>query len=71
MTRMARTNDWNPSVKDSGKNSAQNCRESAEAELGGAGVKVVAADCSCNCSSGCSACSSSCGSCTSCSTSCS
>ena len=71
MSKMARTNYWNPSVNYIGKNSAQNFMKSAKAKLIGAGVKVVAADCSCNCLSGCSACSSSCGSCTSCSTSCS
>ena len=67
MSKMARTNYWNPSVNYIGKNSAQNFMKSAKAKLIGAGVKVVAADCSCNCSSGCSACSRSCGSCTSCS----
>ena len=71
MTRMARTNYWNPGVNYIGKNSAQNFMKSEKAKLVGAGVKVVAADCACNCSSGCSACSSSCGSCTSCSIPCS
>lgn len=56
MSKMARTNYWNPSVNYIGKNSAQNFMKSAKAKLIGAGVKVVAADCSCNCSSGCSAC---------------
>ena len=71
MSRMTQTNYWNKRVNYIGKNSAQNFMKSAKAKVIGAGVKVVAADCSCNCSSGCSACSSSCGSCTSCSTSCS
>lgn len=71
MSKMALTNHWNPKVNYIAKNSAQNFMKSAKAKLIAAGVKVVAADCSCNCSSGCSACSSSCGSCTSCSTSCS
>ena len=43
MTRMARTNYWNPSVKYIGKNSAQNFMKSAKAKLVGAGVKVVPA----------------------------
>lgn len=71
MSRMARTNYWNPRVKYAGKNSAQSFMKTAAAKLIRAGDRVVAGDCSCNCSSGCSACSSSCGSCTSCSTSCS
>lgn len=50
MSKMARTNYWNPSVNYIGKNSAQNFMKSAKAKLIGAGVKVVAADCSCNCS---------------------
>ena len=44
MSKMARTNYWNPSVKYIGKNSAQNFMKSAKAKLIGAGVKVVAAD---------------------------
>lgn len=52
MSKMSRTNYWNPSVNYIGKNSAQNFMKSAKAKLIGAGVKVVAADCSCNCSSG-------------------
>lgn len=71
MTRMTRTNYWNPNVNYVGMNSAQNFMKSKKAKMIVAGVRVAAAGCSCNCSSGCSSCSSSCGSCTSCSTSCS
>lgn len=66
MTKMQRTNYWNPKVKYVTKNSAQDYMKSSKAKAVSSAVRKVAADCSCNCFGGCSG-GGSCTSCTSCS----